>query len=300
MEQHHFLRHYELQPELQSNRNIHTIDLNGQISQPVSYFNPIAPDDGANLQWNSGFERERKRLKEHDFLENITQISCVDFMGLSRDNNTSMASTGDSASLSLLRDGNIDRQLLQQDAEIDRFLRLQSDRLRETILEKVRATQLQNISIIEDKVLQKLREKEAEVESINKRNIELEEQMQQLATEADIWQQRARSNESMVAALKFNLEQVYAQSRDCKEGCGDSEVDDAASCFNGHSIDFHLLTRGNNNMKDMMTCKACKVNEVTMLLLPCKHLCLCKDCESKLSFCPLCQSSKFIGVEVYM
>lgn len=171
--------------------------------------------------------------------------------------------------------------------------------MRETILEKVQATQLQSLSVIEDKILQKLREKEAEIESINKRNIELEERMEQLTVEADVWQQRAIYNENMIAALKLNLQQVYAQSRDSKEGCGDSEVDDTASCFNGQSIDFHLLSR-ENNMKEMMTCKACRVNEVTMLLLPCKHLCLCKDCESRLSFCPLCQSSKFIGVEVYM
>lgn len=172
--------------------------------------------------------------------------------------------------------------------------------MRETILEKVQATQLQSISIIEDRILQKLHEKEAEVESINKRNIELEERMEQLTVEADAWHQRAIYNENMIAALKFNIQQVYAQSRDSKEGCGDSEVDDTASCINGRSLDFHLLSKGNSDMKEMMTCKACRVNEVAMLLLPCKHLCLCKDCESKLSFCPLCQSSKFIGMEVYM
>ena len=172
--------------------------------------------------------------------------------------------------------------------------------MREAILRKVQATQLQSLSIIEDEVLQKLREKEAEVESINKRNIELEERMEQLTAEADVWQQRARYNENMITALKFNLQHVYVQSRDSKEGCGDSEVDDTASCFNGRSIDFHLLSQENNNMKEIMTCKACRVNEVTMLLLPCRHLCLCKDCESKLSFCPVCQSSKFIGMEVYI
>lgn len=154
--------------------------------------------------------------------------------------------------------------------------------------------------MVEEKVLQKLHEKEAEVESINKRNMELEERMEQLTVEAGAWQQRARYNENMIAALKLNLQQVYVQGRDSKEGCGDSEVDDTASCCNGRSIDFHLLSKDNNDKQEMMTCKVCRVNEVSMLLLPCKHLCLCKDCENKLSFCPLCQSSKFIGMEVYM
>ncbi|KAK7283295.1 hypothetical protein RIF29_12716 [Crotalaria pallida] len=317
-------QHFHPQPQPSNSfRDIHTIDFDAQMSQPVSYFHStdlhyhpfnvvgLAPADGsdgvADLQWNYGLEPGRKRLKEWDFLENNAQISCVDFMrprsvstglGLSL-NNSRLSSAGDSALLSLLGD-DIDRELLHQDAEVDRFLRVQGEQLRETILEKVQATQQQIFSIIEDRVLQKLREKEAEVESINKRNIELEEHMEQLAVEADAWQQRAIYNEHMIAALKFNLQQVYAQSRDIKERCGDSEVDDTTSCINGGTIDFHLLSKGNNDMKEMMTCKACRVNEVTMLLLPCKHLCLCKDCESRLSFCPLCQSSKFIGMEVYM
>lgn len=273
---------------------------------------PVAANDGsdggAELQWNYGVEPRKKRLKEQDFLENNSQISSVDFfqprsvstgLGLSLDNNTRMASTGDSALLSLIGD-DIDRELQRHDAEIDRFLKVQGDRLQQNILEKVQATQLQTLSLVEEKVLQKLREKEAEMESINRKNEELEERMEQLTVEAGAWQQRARYNENMISALKVNLQQVYAQSRDSKEGCGDSEVDDTASCCNGRSIDFHLLCKENNDMKEIMTCKACRVNEVCMLLLPCKHLCLCKECESKLSFCPLCQSSKFIGMEVYM
>ncbi|XP_027355653.1 probable BOI-related E3 ubiquitin-protein ligase 3 [Abrus precatorius] len=300
--------HYQPQ-QPQSQSKSFRVDFDAQMSQPLSYLHRspfhvvgLAPPD--DLQWNLGSEHDRKRFKEQ---ENNSQLSCVDIMqprsvstglGLSLDN-TRFASTGDSAFLSLIGD-DINCQLLRHDAEIDTFLRLQSERLRETVLENVQATQLRSISVIEDKVLQKLHEREAEVESINRRNIELEERMEQLTVEADVWQQRATYNENMIAALKFNLQQVHVQSRDSKEGCGDSEVDDAVSCFDGCSIDFHPLSGEKCNEKEIMTCKACRVNVVSMLLLPCKHLCLCKDCESKLSFCPLCQSSKFIGMEVYM
>jgi len=77
-------------------------------------------------------EPERKRLKEQDFLENNSQISSVDFLqprsvstglGLSLDN-TRLTSTGDSALLSLIGD-DIERELQQQDVEIDRFLKVQ-------------------------------------------------------------------------------------------------------------------------------------------------------------------------------
>ncbi|CAL5332425.1 unnamed protein product [Camellia sinensis] len=332
MPQHHQFQQQQQPPK--PFRNLYNID--GQISSPVAYLDgphlpvhsqhpPYIPpfhvvgfapgpfpaadgsDGGVELQWNYGLEQTKKKIKEQDFLENNSQMSSVDFLqarsvstglGLSLDNGR-LASSGDSSFLGVMGD-EIDRELQRQDAEIDRLLKIQVDRLRQEVVEKVQANQLQTISYVEEKVLQTLREKEAEVENINKKNMELELRMEQLAVEAGAWQQRAKYNESMINTLKFNLQQVYAQSKDSKEGCGDSEVDDTASCCNGRAIDFHLLCKQNNERKGLMTCKVCRVNEVCMLLLPCKHLCLCKACESKLSLCPLCQSSKFMGLEVYM
>ncbi|CAK9184959.1 unnamed protein product [Ilex paraguariensis] len=298
--------------------------MNGHISPPVTYLNGSnVPNQSQHRPYIPPFHvvgfapgpadgndnglDSKKRLKEQDFLENHSQISSVDFLqarsvstglGLSLDNGR-LASSGDSSLLGLGGD-DIERELQRQEAEIDRYIKIQGDRLRQAILEKVQANQLQIISYVEEKVLSKLRDKEAEVEDINRKNMELELRMQQLAVEASAWQQQANYNESIINTLKFNLQQVFAQSRDSKEGCGDSEVDDTASCYNGHAIDFHLLGKDNNKMKELMTCKVCRVNEVCMLLLPCKHLCLCKECESKLSICPMCHSSKYIGMEVYM
>ena len=125
------------------------------------------------------------------------------------------------------------------------------DRLSQGILEKVQVNQLQTISYIEEKVLSRLREKEVEVEDINKKNMELELRMERLAAEASAWQQRVKYNDNMINILKINLQQVYAQSRDSKEGCGDSEVDDTASCYNGRAIDFHLLCKDSNEQQSM-------------------------------------------------
>ncbi|KAM3237359.1 putative BOI-related E3 ubiquitin-protein ligase 2 [Capsicum chacoense] len=307
-------------------------NMDGQISTPVAYFNgsnlpeqsqhpPYIPpfqvvglapgtaeDGGLDLQWNHGLEPKKKRPKEQDLLENNnSQISSVDLLqrrsvstglGLSLDNGR-LGSSGDSAFLGLVGD-DIERELQRQDTEIDRYIKVQGDRLRQAILEKVQANQVQAITYVEEKVLQKLREKDAEVDDINKKNMELELRMEQMALEANAWQQRAKYNENLINTLKVNLQHVYAQSRDSKEGCGDSEVDDTASCCNGRATDLHLLCRDSKEMKELMTCRVCRANEVCMLLLPCKHLCLCKECESKLSLCPLCQSTKYIGMEVYM
>ncbi|CAI9115790.1 OLC1v1016785C1 [Oldenlandia corymbosa var. corymbosa] len=233
---------------------------------------------GPELQWNYGFEPRRKRPKEQDFLDNNpnnnnSQISSVDFLqarsvstglGLSLDNTNNninsssnkawLASSGDSAFLGIVGD-EIDREFQRQDAEIDSYIKIQGDRLRQALMDKVQTNQLQTISYVEEKVLQTLREKEAEMEDINKKNMELELQMEQLAVEANAWQQRAQYNENMVKTLTLNIQQVFAQSRDSKEGCGDSEVDDTASCCNGQALDFHLLRKDGNDMKELMTCK---------------------------------------------
>lgn len=174
----------------------------------------------------------------------------------------------------------------------------QGERMRKLILEKIQMQQFQTLASVEEKIMRQIREKESEVEEINKKNSELEEQLKQLTMEVSTWQQRAKYNESLIDSLKYNLEQLYAQRHDDREGCGDSEVDDTASCRN-KDTDLQLVSKRYKNMESM-ACKFCRVNEICMLLLPCRHLCLCKECESKLSFCPLCRSSKFIGMEIYM
>ncbi|XP_024977215.1 probable BOI-related E3 ubiquitin-protein ligase 2 isoform X2 [Cynara cardunculus var. scolymus] len=304
-EHHQFHNYLQQQQQQQQSKPFRDIfnNMEGQISAPINYINadqahhpPYIPqfhvvgfapgtdvsDGGFDLQRNYDLDSRKKRPREQEFLENNntnSQISSIDFL------QPRSVSTG---------------ELRRQDAEIDRFMKIQADRLRQAVLEKVQANQLQIISCVEDKFMQKLREKEAQVENINKKNMELELQVEQLAMEAGTWQQRAKYNENMINTLKFNLQQVYAQGRDSKEGCGDSEVDDTASCCNGRAIDFHLLCKGKNGMRELMTCKVCRINQASMLLLPCKHLCLCKECESKVSLCPLCQCSKYIGMEVYM
>ncbi|CAN7054695.1 unnamed protein product [Brassica oleracea var. botrytis] len=244
-------------------------------------------DVGAGFEWNSIYGR--KSLKEMDFMENNSQLSSIDFwqgrsvstgLGLSLDN------ANGSALLSLVGD-DVDQELLRQDSEIDRFIKIQGDQLRHAILEKIQKSQHKTVSLMEERVIQKLRGKDEELEMINRKNKELEVQIEQLTLEAEAWQQRANYNENMIAALNYNLERAHGRPRESNmEGCGDSELDDAASCFNGKAT--------------MMMCRFCGVREVCMLLLPCKHMCLCKECERKLSSCPLCQSSKFLGMEVYM
>ncbi|KAG6475161.1 probable BOI-related E3 ubiquitin-protein ligase 2 [Zingiber officinale] len=299
------------------------VPINGQISAPVDFisasladpthhsvsrFMGLSPGAGTEVDGGlNGWEPMRKRIKEQDLLEN-SQISSIDFLhtgsvstglGLSLDDRRIVASSGESQLLLLPTfDQDINHEMQRMDAEIDQFIKLEGERLRKSIIEKLQMKQFQTIASLEEKIRRKVREKESEMEDINKRNAELEEQLKQLALEASTWQQRAKYNESLINSLKYNLEQLYAQRKDTKEGCGDSEVDDAASCCNG-DMGLQLMSKQNNDVLSKV-CKACGVNDICMLLLPCKHVCLCKECESKLSFCPSCHTSKLIGMEIYM
>lgn len=68
--------------------------------------------------------------------------------------------------------------------------------------------------------------------------MELEEKMKQLSLESHAWQYREKCNETMINALKFNLQQPYIENREGKEGCGDDKVDDATSCLDADVCDF--------------------------------------------------------------
>lgn len=274
-----------------------------------------------DLAWN--LLAPRKRAREHELLEN-SQISSIDFLQSQRTAQIALpqsngaVSTGlrlslddeklnSSGNMSLstskvsLMNEELSGVLQQQNAEIDQFLRAQEEQFRQALDEKTRRFQMNILASLEEAALSKLRDKDLEVENMNKKNMELEEKMKQLSMEAHAWQYRAKCSETMINTLKFSLQQAYAQNRESKEGCGDSEVDDAASCFNADVGDFQaLIYKENRDLKDQRTCKVCRSNDVCILLLPCRHLCLCNDCESRLDVCPLCRSFKSASMQIYM
>ena len=55
-----------------------------------------------------------------------------------------------------------------------------------------------------------------------------------------------------------------------------------------------------HGLKEHMTCRACKGRELSMILMPCRHLCLCKDCAVLISACPVRQLMKTASVQVYL
>jgi E3 ubiquitin-protein ligase BOI-like protein len=159
------------------------------------------------------------------------------------------------------------------------------------------------LAAIDEGLSQFFQKKDLEIENVKRQNLQLAEYVKQLSLVAHHWEAKATTTEATVTALRSNLQQAQqavAFSREqSKEGCGDSEADDAASSH--HGDDPHAQTfKENRELHEQRTCRVCHYNDVSILLLPCRHLCLCKECEARLDACPLCRSLKNASVQVYM
>ncbi|WOK97462.1 hypothetical protein Cni_G06170 [Canna indica] len=214
-----------------------------------------------------------------------------------------LASSSSQAGVPLSRD--LASLIYQQNLEIDAYLRFETERLR-TGLEAARKRHCRGLlSSWEQQAAKRLMEKDAELESARRRNAELEEKLRQASEENQIWFGMAKNNEAVVCHLRASLEQVLLQNAAAglgagREGYGDSEgapfpADDAQSCC-FEMEDQAAPSRG----RPRRACRLCGGKEVCMLLLPCKHLCLCKDCESVAGACPVCGEAKNACLQVFM
>ncbi|KAK9052740.1 hypothetical protein SSX86_029370 [Deinandra increscens subsp. villosa] len=197
-----------------------------------------------------------------------------------------MSSIGDS----------ITTELDQHKEEFERFIMFQEEKMLKGMRDLRQRHMTSFLAAIEKGVENKLHVKEIEIENINRKNKELMERIKQVANEAQNWHYRAKYNESMVNILQTNLQQALAHGNDnrLKEGYGDTDAE--VSSNDPDPTNFLGLTKNVGKS----TCKACRVNEVSVLVMPCRHLSLCKDCDSFTSVCPVCQMVKTGSLEVYL
>ncbi|XP_061353593.1 E3 ubiquitin-protein ligase BOI-like [Gastrolobium bilobum] len=200
---------------------------------------------------------------------------------------------------------NIRTALDRQQEELDQYIKLQKEQLSKGVRDLKQKHMASVLSAIEKGVSKKLREKDAEIENMNRKNRELAERIKQVSVEAQNWHYRAKYNESVVNVLRNNLQQAISQGvEQGKEGFGDSEVDDAASYIDPTNF-LSIPGAPKSTSKyphgmDNLTCRACKAKEVSMLLMPCRHLCLCDECDRFISVCPVCQLIKTTSVHVHL
>ncbi|XLR59216.1 hypothetical protein S83_009888 [Arachis hypogaea] len=202
---------------------------------------------------------------------------------------------------------NFRTELDRQQEELDQYIQLQKDQLSKAVRDMKQKHMTSVFNAIEKGVSKKLREKDAEIENINQKNRELAERIKQVSIEAQSWHYKAKYNEQVVNVLRNNLQQAITQGEEQgKEGFGDSsEVDDATSYIDLNSLISNPGARMKSTLKEHqgienLMCRACRAKEVSMLLMPCRHLCLCDNCDRYINVCPVCQLMKTQSVQVYL
>ncbi|KAJ6415633.1 hypothetical protein OIU84_004435 [Salix udensis] len=196
-------------------------------------------------------------------------------------------------------------QVKRQRDEIDQFLQAQGEQLRRTLAEKRQRHFRALLGAAEESIARKLREKEMEVDKATRRNAELEARATQLSIEAQVWQAKVRSQEVTAASLQAQLQQAIMNgglAQDSRRGedgigCpggveGQTQAEDAESAY--VDPDRVAVVPGGPS------CKVCRKRMASVVLLPCRHLCVCTECDQVVQACPLCLHVRNSSVEVYL
>jgi E3 ubiquitin-protein ligase BOI-like protein len=163
-------------------------------------------------------------------------------------------------------------------------------------------------------MMKRLKAKEEEIEKIEIMNMMLEERAKSLCMENQIWREIAQSKEATANALRNNLEQVLTQmansgggedtpmapEEDAESCCGSNEedfgwrtvADDAQDKDNGEGTSGGRVKINEGSSEKKRLCRNCGKGESSVLILPCRHLCLCTMCGDTVHTCPICKSFK--------
>ncbi|KAH7673676.1 E3 ubiquitin-protein ligase BOI-like protein [Dioscorea alata] len=177
-------------------------------------------------------------------------------------------------------DDDVALRLHQQWLDIDYLLGNYEEKMRKEMEEKRKRAMKEVMVAVEEMVMRRMRAKEQEMEMITKFNWALEEKIRSLAMENQVWRDVAQSNETAAIILQRNLELVLAKEKEEEEEC--AGVEDVESCWWGGSGEEEGYWR--------RRCRSCGVGEVGVVVLPCRHLCVCLACAAGVVGCPVCRA----------
>ncbi|XP_074575766.1 putative BOI-related E3 ubiquitin-protein ligase 3 [Curcuma longa] len=172
----------------------------------------------------------------------------------------------------------------QQMLHVDRLVLHHVEKVRMELVEKLKRFLRRILAAVEEGVSKRLKAKEEEMERVRYLNLALEERVRSLCVENQMWREQARSSEAAAHALRANLEQALAATAEAQAEA------DAESCCEG----------GNTAEGRRLVCRSCGEREPAVLLLPCRHLCVCAACGPAAAACPVCHCCKTGSVLVNM
>ncbi|CAL5057975.1 unnamed protein product [Urochloa decumbens] len=189
--------------------------------------------------------------------------------------------------------------LYRHGVEVDALVRIQSERLRAGLEEARR----RHVRAVVSAAARRLRAAEAGLERALARGAELGERLRQVGAEGQAWRGVAAGHEAAAAGLRATLDQLLLQAPPpCAEGHGEAEAEDARSCCFGlgrEEVD-GAGAGGNQAAGRSRACRSCGGAEACVLVLPCRHLCLCGVCEADVEACPVCAAAKNASIHVLL
>nr|ACL52541.1 unknown [Zea mays] len=225
-----------------------------------------------------------------DFDEGSEHVSC-----------TSPAS----ASASCLLSKELAAQRDQHRNEMDRLIQEHADRLRRALADTRRRHYRSLVGAAEAAAAQRVREKEAEASEAARRRADLEDRVARLRAEAAAWQAKDAADQSTAAALHAQLQKAaaaQARGKAEEEDNVGAAADDAGSCF----VDPDRVVEVAPPRPLARPCRTCGQRSASVVLLPCRHLCVCAECEPAVpaagavaAACPMCRGAVTGTVQVF-
>ncbi|CAN8270124.1 unnamed protein product [Cochlearia groenlandica] len=188
---------------------------------------------------------------------------------------------------------------------IDQLISNHMENMRNEIEEKRKLQRSKIIQSVQQVLMKSIRDKDEEINHIAKLNHFLEEKVKSLSVDNQIWRDVAQSNGATVNALRSNLQQALsAVERNGREETTAADDDAESCCGNSDEEMWRIAEEAQDKDKKRrmiakgIMCRSCGEGEASVLLLPCRHMCLCTLCGSCLNTCPICTSPKNASLHV--
>lgn len=176
----------------------------------------------------------------------------------------------------------------QQAAVVDRILHKHAANMWTALAEQRKKQMGLIVSTVEARAAKRLKAKDEEIERVRGMNWALEDRLRNLYVEAQMWRDMAQSSEAAASALRGDLQRAL-DAQAARAG----DVEDTGSCCWGDD------RRGDEEEEEVRTaaagvgrCKGCGEGAAAVLLLPCRHLCVCASCADTARACPACGCAK--------
>ncbi|XP_062205823.1 BOI-related E3 ubiquitin-protein ligase 1-like isoform X2 [Phragmites australis] len=218
-------------------------------------------------------------------------------------------SSTSSASASCLLSDELAAQHDQHKNEMDRLIQEHAERLQRVLADTRRRHYRSLLGAAEAAASQRIREKEAEASEAARRGAELEDRIARLSAEAAAWQAKAFADQSTAATLHAQLQQAAAAAQARGKAEEDNNVAGAADDAESFFVDPDRVVEVAAPPPPARPCQTCRQRLASVVLLPCRHLCVCAACEPAVSAsapcaapvaaCPMCRGVVTGTVQVF-